>query len=518
MMLGTVDRQGSLLGVDSLLSSLFEGDDSSFYARMAARGGELIRDEDFAGCYSAGMGRPSIPPSLLMRAVLLQLRDDVSDREAARRAAKDLDWKRALGLEADAVPFHHTTLSVFRSRLLVNDADEQVLRASLERAVAAGLFPQRVLGIVDSTGVMGAAAVADTYELIRQAIAKVLNAAGGAEALPRKLRRAANGIINGKARIDWADAAGRRAELGRLVEVARRLLVATAGNDELADARVLLERIIDQDVEEAPADGGGPGIRQGVAADRVISVVDPEMRHGRKSSSKRVDGYKAHVLTDHDNELILGVAATAANIADGPEAAGLVKAARHVGVPVREVLGDTAYGDGDTRSAVEAAGAKVTAKTQPPARTGKFVKTDFTIDPDALTATCPAGHTTGDAGWSRDGKGRRVRMLRFGERCNSCALRSQCTGRAGGRTLTLNFHESRLQAARAEQARPATKRKLRRRSLVERKIAELKMHGLAKARYRGQRKTLLQLRLTAGMINLKKLFTLDIDLAGGTNA
>ena len=108
------------------------------------------------------MGRPSIPPSLLMRAVLLQLRDDASDREAARRAAKDLDWKRALCLEADAVPFHHTTLSVLRSRLLVNDADERVLRVTLQRAVAAGLFPKRVLGIVDSTGVMGAAAVADT--------------------------------------------------------------------------------------------------------------------------------------------------------------------------------------------------------------------------------------------------------------------------------------------------------------------------------------------------------------------
>src|SRR6478672_1368926 len=155
-MLGTVDRQGSLFGVDSLLSRLFEGDESSFYARMATHGVELIRDEDFADCYSAGMGRPSIPPSLLMRAVLLRLRDDVSDREAARRAAKDLDWKRALGLEADEVPFHATTLSVFRSRLLVNDADERVLRATLERGVEAGLFPQKVLAIVDSTGVMGA--------------------------------------------------------------------------------------------------------------------------------------------------------------------------------------------------------------------------------------------------------------------------------------------------------------------------------------------------------------------------
>lgn len=518
MMLGTVDRQGSLLGVDSLLSRLFEGDESSFYARMAARGAELIRDEDFADCYSSSMGRPSIPPSLLMRAVLLQLRDDVSDREAARRAAKDLDWKRALGLEADEVPFHHTTLSVFRSRLLVNDADERVLRVTLERAVTAGLFPKKVLGIVDSTGVMGAAAVADTYELIRQAIAKVVGAAGGAEALPKKLRRQAAGIVNGKARIDWADRSVRRAELARLVEVAGEMLAATADNEALAEARGLLERIIDQDVEPAPDDGGGPGIRQGVATDRVVSVVDPEMRHGRKSPSKRVDGYKAHVLTDHDNELILAVATTAANVPDGPEAAGLVAAARHAGVSVAEVLGDTAYGDGDTRVAVEAAGAKVTAKTQPPASTGKFVKTDFAIDPEALTATCPAGQTTSDTGWGRDGKGRRVRVLRFGERCSSCELRSRCTTRAEGRVVTLNFHEARLQAARAEQARPATGRKLRRRSLVERKLAELKMHGVGKARYRGQRKTLLQLRLTAGMVNLKKLFTIENGLQRAPNA
>lgn len=339
----------------------------------------------------------------------MQLRDDVSDREAARRAAKDLDWKRALGLEADEVPFHHTTLSVFRSRLLVNDADERVLRrVTLERAVEAGLFPRKVLGIVDSTGVMGAAAVADTYSLVRQAIAKVGGEAG--DTLTKRMRRTINRLCVNKARIDWADPLARRRHLGELVVLGRQVLAATAGNDELSEARSLLERIIDQDIDEAPADGAGPAIRQGVAADRVISVVDPEMRHGRKSSSKRVDGYKAHILTHHDNELILGVATTPANVPDGPETAGLVAAARDAGVPVTEVLGDTAYGDGDTRIAVEKPGAKITAKTQPPASTGKFTKTDFVIDPDALTATCPAGHTSSDAGWGRDAKKRRVRF------------------------------------------------------------------------------------------------------------
>lgn len=512
-MLGSVDDQGSLFGVELLLDGLFEGDDSSFYARMAVHGPELIRDADFADCYSSSMGRPSIPPSLLMRAVLLQLRDDVSDREAARRACKDLDWKRALGVDADVVPFHATTLCVFRSRLLINDADERVLKATLVRAVDLKLFPKEVLALVDSTGVMGAGAVADTYELVRQAIGKVVNGAGGVDVLPKKLRRRALGVVSGKAKIDWGDATVRRTELGRLVLVARSVLDVTAGDDGLAEARELLERIIDQDIDVDPDDGQGPKIRRGVARDRVVSVVDPEMRHGRKSRSKRVDGYKAHIVTDHDNELILGVATTAANVPDGPEAAGLVAAAKAAGVPVTEMLGDTAYGDGDTRVAVERVGVKVTAKTQPPTSRGRFPKTDFVVDPCGPSATCPAGHTTTNTGWGTDHKGRRVAILKFGERCAGCHLQEQCTTAKAGRSIRLNFHEERLQAARAEQAQPSTRAKLRRRALVERKIAELKMHGAGKARYRGSRKNLLQLRLTAGMVNMKKLFTLETDLA-----
>jgi transposase len=239
------------------------------------------------------------------------------------------------------------------------------------------------------------------------------------------------------------------------------------------------------------------------------------MRHGRKSPSARVDGYKAHVLTDHDTELVVAVATTAANDPDGPQAAPLVADAKALGVPVAEVLGDTAYGDGDTRVAVESVGAKVTAKTQPPPSTGRFVKSDFAIDPVVPSATCPAGHTTTHTGWSTDGRGRRVVTLKFGQLCTGCPLRDACTTNRDGRSLTLNFHETRLQAARREQARPATRRKLRRRSLVERKLAELKMHGMGKARYRGARRVLLQLRLTAAVVNAKRLFSLE---SNGGNA
>lgn len=295
-------------------------------------------------------------------------------------------------------------------------------------------------------------------------------------------------------------------------------MAVTQGRKEAAEAWELLGRIVDQDVEENPGDGGGPAIRQGVAPDRVISVVDPEMRHGRKSASQRTDGYKTHLLTDHDTELVLGVSVAPANCPDGPQTAPLVEAARHVRIPVTEMLGDTAYGDGDTRVTVEAAGARVTAKTQPPATTGKFTKTVFAVDPQALWATCPAAQTATHTTTSHDHKGRHITVLHFeAAACAACPQRERCTINPDGRSLTLNFHEARLQAARADQARPATRRKLRRRAVIERKITEAKRHGMGKAHYRDARKVLLQQRPTARLLNLKHLLTL-LDTPGASQA
>ena len=67
-----------------------------------------------------------------------------------------------------------------------------------------------------------------------------------------------------------------------------------------------------------------PRIREGVAPDRVISVSDPEMRHGRKSSARRFDGHKMDVITDEASELVLGVDVRAGNAADGEGALPLL--------------------------------------------------------------------------------------------------------------------------------------------------------------------------------------------------
>jgi transposase len=443
--LGRVDPQASFLDTGFAVGHLVDGD--SFYAKLARHGERLVTDEDFAGCYAPpGRGRPSIPPSVLMRAVLLALHDNTSDRESARRVRMDLGWKHALGLPLDHPGFHPTTFSVFRSRILLHDADEQVFRRVVRRAVEAGVLPRRSLQLVDSSAVLGAGAVCDTYELLRRGIGRLVRAAGEptlSKALRRKLARY---LKPAKPRIDWQDPQARRAELARMVDVADRLLGATASRAELADAADLLRRLVDQDVERTPPGGGGPALKREVARDRVVSVHDPEMRHGRKSKQQRFDGYKVHLGEEPTSELVTAVAVTAvavtavavtaANTPDGQVAAGLVGQARANGARVDELVGDMAYGTGDVRAEVAAAGATVVAKVPPHANAGRFGKHDFTVDlsdPERPRATCPAGVTATEVrGNGKDRRGRSRPTLFFpASACGPCSLRARCVGGTG---------------------------------------------------------------------------------------
>jgi transposase len=509
-----VDSQGSLLTPELLLGEVVSK--GSFYDRLAKVGPDLIKDEDFAHLYARGKGRPSIPPSVLMKALLLATKDGTSDRESARRTRADLDWKHALGLEVDHAGIGATTFSLFRARVVLHDADQQLFRATLRRAVDLGLFPRKILALIDSSPVLGAGAVQDTYALVVSAIGKLVGQAGPetlSKALQRSLKRY---LREGKPPIDWQNRDARAAELARMVTAAAKLRRAVADrvaqdpDSGLAKADALLAAIIAQDVENDP-DSGAPRLRQQVAKDRIVSTTDPDMRHGRKSKSRRFNGHKMHVVSDADTELVLGLQVGAGNGSDGDAAADLVSEVRtDVGLPVTEVVGDMAYGDGDTRAEVEAAGATMTAKVPPvPNSGGKFSKTDFDIDltdPDRPRATCPAGHSTSETvAAGKDSKNRPVRALTFPtEICAACPLRERCTTSPQGRRVGLHHHEARLQDARAKQVRRGTITKFRQRPKVERKIDHLQDLGMRKARYRGHRKTKMQLLLAGVVANINR--------------
>ena len=474
---------------------------------MADHGHEIVSDDDFAGLYSPRMGRPSIPPSVMVRAMLCATHDRTSDAETSRRTRVDADWKAAMGVDDDFAGIGATTFSLMRSRLVVNESEATVFDATLAKAVQAKVLKGPLTAIIDSSPVRGAGAVADTYELIRGFLNKAVRAAG--ERLGAKARNGAASFEGPKPDIDWHDGAARKAHLGELVAAARAVVDDLAGVEDPAVAEPvgLLAQVVDQDTEAD--EQGRPQIRNGVAPDRIVSHSDPQMRHGRKSASRRFDGHKLDVVTDEDSELVLGVEVRAGNAGDGEGAAPLLEQVLQIpGIVIDTLLADMAYSDGDVREAVEDLGAELVAKVPPVSNGGRFPKTDFFIEVDQVT--CPAGEVSTDARPIKDHKRRPATMFVFAaETCADCPMRAQCISGKAGRTIRVGVHEDRIAGARAAQAEPETMALLRRRSEVERKIDHLQDLGMRQARYRGRQRTRLQALLAASVANFKRLCVLD---------
>lgn len=509
-MLTTVSGQVGFFDAVELVGPLPEG---SFFALLAQHGHRIVRDEDFAECYSADRGRPSIPPSLLAKVLLLEYRTGCSDEQAMESIAWDLRWKIALGLAVDHRGFHPTTLTRFRARLLLHGKERLALENTLALAEELGLLSGPVEQIIDSTPMLGAAATQDTVRLVRHGVRKLIDAIaaidqGTAERLDRALEfdyaRPAE-----KPDCRWREKAERERMLTRVAEDAERALQAVEGADGLlADERVtdahrLLRELIGQDFDVD--DDGVPRLHQGTRADRIVSVVDPEMRHGRKSQSQRFDGYKLSAAATNTTEpLITAVDVAPACEQDGPQAKHLIDSQSEHRRPGR-VLGDTAYGIGSVREELTDRDVEVLAPVrEQPRREGRLDKRDFTIDLDAAAVSCPAGHTA-PIGIDRSG---RRRALFNQDLCGPCALRAQCLGPRGRfKPLRLNPREELLAAGRQALDDPATAEHLRRtRPRIERLLGLLAHRYKARrSRYIGTRKTRLQAAWTAALVNLNPL-------------
>ena len=365
----------------------------SFYGLLASMRGRLFRDADFAEFYCPDNGRDSVPPSLLATALLLQSHDKVSDAEAKARA------------------FAKSTLQVFRAQLILHGKVREVFESSLRLARESGCLKGRGMRVaLDTTNILGRGAVKDTYNLLADGIVKLLRALAAVEQAPvrewaqaREYERYLGSSVKGEAAIDWADRPARTALLAKIVADADRLLeLSRQAQGELPEdgeerqrivaAAELLGQLLLQDVERAE---GGVGLKDGVSRDRMMSVHDPEMRHGHKSSSRRFDGHKAAIVVDTDSQLITAVEVLPGNAPDNLGALELVEASEaNTGVPVAEAMGDAAYGDGDTRQTFADAGRTLIARVPGRPNRTHFPKEDFHIDLEAGTCTCPAGNVT----------------------------------------------------------------------------------------------------------------------------
>lgn len=485
----------------------------------------LFPDEMFADLFD-GVGRRSVPPMIVAVVMVLQRIEGLSDREAVDRFSFDARWKYAAGgLDFDYPGFVHTVLVDMRARLARSARPDRIFEVTLDAARAAGLAGRR--RVLDSTPLYDAVATMDTVTLVRSAIRGLLRACDGelGAQLRGLLARDDDYAAAGKPVCDFDDPAAREELVDALARDAWALLAGLDGQEldpVLAQAAELLATVTGQDLEEDAA--GVFRIARQVAADRVISTVDPQARHGRKTTARGFDGYKGHVAVDPDSEIITATAVTPGNTGDAEVAAGLLAdllcagqdGAGAAGEDRAAVYGDAAYGSGELLEKVEDAGLHAGIKIQPPpAPGGHFPKDRFGIDLQAGTVTCPAGITTA----IRARGGRHAGAACFGAACRTCPLAAQCTTAPYGRTITIGPHEARLAAARIRQADPAWKADYRAtRPKVERKIGHLmrRRHGGRRARVRGKARVAADFALLAAAVNLARLGVLGLACDHGT--
>jgi transposase len=493
--------------------------EESFYAFLA-RSGSLFRDEDFVELYRYG-GRPSVPPSQLCVALILQARENVSDHEAIERTAYDLRWKVALGLEIEEKLCAKSTLQEFRAKLILNDRFQAIFERSVEECRRSGLLALPKLEVaIDTTPIFGKGAVKDTFNLVADQIRRVVEEAvrlmdwNQDEVIEREgLSRYFAGSFKGGVELDWSSKDQQRALVGQLVgdanvtlELGKKALrehETGPATRALREAQALLANLLVQDIDPEPEDGGGPQIKKGTSPDRVLSTTDPDMRHGRKSSSNAFNGYKGSVVAETTSGVILATGVIPGNAHDGKGAAEQIRAAgQRAGTPVGRVLGDTAYGSANVRQKIAEVAEEIFAKAPPATNNGgRFTVDDFRIDQTTGVATCPAGRTTlpkrtknrkGDPGW----------LYVFSPaHCSVCPLREKCTT-ASSRSLVVTEITKLNQAHRRAQRERGFLTTYRRRVLIEHRIARLVQLGIRKARFFGRLKVSFQLAMAATVANL----------------
>lgn len=482
---------------------------SAFYRFLWEVREELFDDafqEELAAVYEP-RGQAPCPPALLAMVNILQRYEGLGDRAAVEEAENDKRWQLVLGtLGRDSAPFGQGTIFRFRERMIAHDLDKRLVERTIELAKRTKKFGWKNLkAMLDSSPFEGAGRVEDTWNLIGRAMGKVVDAVAQALGVDSThvIEGAGLTVLEGPSLkaaldIDWSDPGERYEALQRLVAEADALATWVANEVEptaapkVVEALKLLERVVEQDIEPDP-DGGGVRIRDGVAEDRVISVGDPEMRHGRKSKSKTIKGFKRHVATA--NGFILATAVEPANRREHEPTGRLLDAVRRIG-DIASLHIDRGYLPSAEVAALWREGTTVRSRPWRKDNEGLFVKEDFHIDLDAGGVVCPAGSTA---------KIYKSGTVLFDEGdCSRCEMKPACTT-TRRRTLQVHPQEAMLIDLRQTLATREGREAYRGRVAVEHRLARVDAIQGPKARYRGSRKNEMDLNRTAAVANLQEI-------------
>ena len=507
--------------------------------------GELFSDELFASGFGV-RGRPGWSPGRLALVTVLQMAENLTDRQAADAVRDKISWKYALGLSLDDPGFDAAVLCEFRARVVEHGLEEVVLDRLLAALKEKGLVKAGGKQRSDSTHVVAAVRDLNRLELAGESV----------RACVEVLAVAAPGWLAETVDVaGWNDRYGVRVDSWRLPgsQAKRAELAAAYGRDGFAllvavyapDApawlaevpavdvlrQVLLQnytRTITEDGQEvvkrreAEVDGLPPGRL------RLSSPYDTDTRWGVKRDTFW-NGYKVHVSEtcdppDADTDrpgapegdppnLITNVATTDATVPDSAmttpihrslHARGLLPAEHYLdsGYPSAELVTDAAKTYGI--SLVTPLLADVSAQAR--AGTG-FDRSAFTIDFDRKQATCPQGQTS--ASWTpATQRGTDTIVIKFAVgTCGPCPVRDQCTT-SKRRQLTVHpreVHDAQREA-RARQDTKDWQKKYALRAGVEGTIRQaVAVTDVRHTRYRGLPKTHLEHVYSAVALNLIRL-------------
>jgi len=478
---------------------------------------EALQDELQAMYRDTGAGKPAAPPAMMAMALIIQAYLGLSDADAVDATVFELRWQMVLGrLGATTAAFSQGALFDFRERLIAHDMDRRMLERTAELARSSKGFdarkiPKTLRVAVDSSPLAGAGRVEDTINLIGHAARKVVECAAQLleseyEEVCRKagIPLLLESSIKKALDRDWSDSKQKGEAVDILAKqvlsleqwLAKRL-AQDVDRPPLSDVLMVLRQLMGQDLEPDP--GGGVRIRKGVAEDRRISVEDAEMRHGRKSKTKRIDGYKRHVATDLDSKAILACAVRPANEPE-QEALPILKAELDAqGIRIAQAHFDRGYMGSPTVDELVQGGTEILCKPWK-ARNGElFSKEDFVLDLRSKTIMCPAGAS------ERIEFGRTAKFN--SATCDACSMRAQCTSAAlgNGRSVHILQDERLQKKLRKMSETKAGRERFRERIPVEHSLARIGQRQGACARYNGTRKNTYDMRRAGIIQNLEIL-------------
>lgn len=467
-----------------------------------------------------GAGSPPLPPAMLCMVLLLQGYVGASDAEAVELSILDRRWAMVLDcMSADEPPFSQGALQSFRQRMLAHEMDRVLLERTVALVRAGAMTSEEGKGLskavrvaIDSRPLIGAGKVEDTINLLGHAartivriVSKIVDVEPDVIAKKAGIPLLLAPSIKAGLDLDWSDPKQKIAAIDRVERQVASLErwvekhLDAYESEPLTPYLQAITAVRDQDLEHQP--NGRSTIRQGVAKDRRISIEDGEMRHGRKSRSKRFDGYKEHIARDLDVPAIVACAVTPANRPEEEGAAPIAADIADQGFELREAHIDRAYVNSPVVADVIARGGRVYAKPwgRRSSGVGLFSKHDFRIDLRHGTITCPDGQV------ERFVPGETVHF--DPEACGACPLRASCTQAAsgGGRSVSIAEDEAQQVKYRRLQRSRAGRAALRERVAVEHALAHIAARKGDRARYLGVRKNLFDLRRASAIQNLEAL-------------